>query len=118
PIPGFAGTQSNRDLFPLLGVTLGVTTLNQLAQFGERSKIIDVSTGKPYNSYKINETNFWYDERGIANHMYMARGIHPIPDQWRALGFDWSISYKHWVTLLNRLGCSVRLEASPRIVKY
>jgi hypothetical protein len=113
-----AAAESNSELFPLYGVTLGETTVNQLTQWGKRTTSIDRKTGSPYKCYEINETNFWYDDDGIAEHMYIAKGIYAIPERWRALGFDWDISYNQWVSLLQRLGYSVRIEEPPRVVKY
>ena len=111
-------SQSNRELFPLYGVTLGETTVNQLAQLGKRTGTLNGKTGKPYDCYVIRGTDFWYDADGIADHMYIARGVYAIPEPWSALGFDWNISYNQWIGLLQRLGCSVRIDEPPRIVKY
>ena len=41
-----------------------------------------------------------------------------MPKQWQALGFDWRNSYNHWMALLQRLGFSITLQESPRVVKY
>jgi hypothetical protein len=110
--------ESDTALFPLYGVTLGKTTVEQLARLGVRTSSIDKNTGKPYKFYVINETNFWYNDNGIADHMYIARGIYPIPEPWRALGFDWDISYNQWITLLQRLGYSVTISKPPSVVMY
>jgi zinc ribbon protein len=111
-------SESGIDLFPLYGVTLGKTTVQQLARLGVRTSSIDKNTGKPYQYYVVNGTNFWYNDSGIADHMYIARGIYPISEQWRALGFDWDISYNQWINLLQRLGYSTTIAESPRVVKY
>ena len=110
--------QRNSDLFPLYGVTLGETTVNQLARLGERTSTINERTGSPYECYVINKTDFWYDADGVANHVYIARGVYSIPEQWRTIGFEWSISYSQWISLLQRLGYSVRIEEPPGVVKY
>jgi hypothetical protein len=111
-------SETHGDLVPLFGVTLGETTVGQLAQLGIRSSNIDKDTGRPYEYYEINKINFWYTARGTANSIYIARGIHQIPVQWNALGFDWQISYNQWVRLLQQLGYSVTSLESPQIVKY
>jgi zinc ribbon protein len=108
--------ESDIDLFPLYGVTLGKTTVEQLARLGVRTSQIDKNTGKPYQYFVINGTNFWYNDSGIAHYMYIARGIYPIPEKWRALGFDWDISYNQWINLLERLGYSVTIAEPPHIV--
>jgi hypothetical protein len=106
------------DLFPLHGVTLGETTVEELARLGTRTTSIDKNTGAPYRYYVICGTNFWYDDSGIAGQIYIPRGVYSIPDPWKSLGFDWDVSYEQWLQLLRRLGYSITLEEPPRIVKY
>ncbi len=111
-------SKSDVDLFPLYGVTLGKTTVEELARLGEKTISIDTDTGAPYRYYVIRGTNFWYNEAGIAEHIYIARGIYPIPEQWQALGFDWNISYNQWLTLLQRLRYFITVDEPPHIVEY
>lgn len=119
PTPGRGeGNENDSGLFPLYGVTLGETTVNQLAQWGKRTSMINDRTGRPYECYAINGTDFWYDAGGVASHMYIARGIHPIPEPWRAQGFTWDISYNQWLGLLQRLGYAVNIETPPQITRY
>jgi hypothetical protein len=66
----------------------------------------------------VRGTNFWYNDAGIADQIYIARGIYSIPEPWRNLGFDWDISYEQWLQLLRGLGYSITLEETPRVVKY
>jgi hypothetical protein len=113
-----AGASKNAgDLFPLYGVTLGETTVDQLARLGTRSSSIDKDTGRPYKYIVINGTNFWHHGGGLADSIYIARGIHPIPEPWKASGFDWDISYNQWINLLQRLAYSVSIEEPPRVVR-
>lgn len=111
-------SEAYSDLFPLWGVTLGETKVDQLARLGKRAGAINKNTGKPYDYYEINSINFWYNGDGIAYSMYIARGIYQIPAQWNALGFSWDISYNQWMNLLNRLGYRVVTEQPPQIVEY
>jgi len=108
----------NIGLFPLYGVTLGKTTVKQLAMLGERTKSINKQTKKPYTCYTIHGTDFWYNEAGVSDHIYIAKGIDSIPNQWEALDFDWGNSYNHWVAVLRRLGFSITVEQPPQVVKY
>jgi hypothetical protein len=118
PAFGAGSGANNGDLFPIFGVTLGETTTNQLARLGERSRTINDRTGKPYECYKINNLDFWYDEAGISSFVYLAKGIYQIPDRWIALGFNWDISYTQWINLLGGLGYVVRVEQHPHVEKY
>jgi hypothetical protein len=111
-------TENASDLFPLYGVTLGETTTRQLAQLGQRARLIDKNTGAPYQCYVIHGIDFWYDKAGIAESMYLVRSSDPIPEQWRTLSFDWEISYNQWLILLQRLGYSITVKVPPHVVKY
>jgi hypothetical protein len=105
------------DLFPLYGVTLGETTVDQLARLGARAGSINKETGRPHEYFVINGTNFWYHGGSVAESIYIARGIHQIPEPWKALGFDWNFSYNQWISLLQRLAYSVRIEEPPQVVR-
>ena len=111
-------SKSGVDLLPLYGVTLGKTSVAELARLGTKTISIDRETGSPSRYYVIRGTNFWYNEAGIAEHIYIARGIYPIPEQWQALGFDWNISYSQWLSLLQRLRYFITVAEPPQIVEY
>ena len=107
------------DLFPLCGVTLGKTTVQELARLGARATGGKTKRRASYNYYVIDGNNFWYsEESGIATHMYIAKGVYLIPKQWQTLGFDWRHPYNDWFGLLQRLGFSITVEEAPRVVKY
>jgi hypothetical protein len=121
PVPTYQSqdvSETGAELFPLFGVTLGETTVEQLARLGKRSSTINKNTGEPYEYYEINKTNFWYHNGKIADDMYIARGIHQIPAPWNALGFDWNISYNQWIRLLQKFKYSITSLESPQIVEY
>lgn len=101
-------------LFPLYGVTLGKTTVDELARLGTTE--IDSSTGKPFKYYEINGIKFWYDCSKVAKVIYITH-LEPLPEQWEALGFDWHISYNQWISLLNLLGFSVKINRKPKVLK-
>jgi len=111
-------SESNTELFPLFGVTLGETTVEQLERLGKKHLASKRYSGGPEGFYEINKTNFWYNASGVAYYMYIARGIYTIPDPWGALGFDWNSSYNQWISLLQRLGFSVSISEPPRVVEY
>jgi hypothetical protein len=111
-------SEGNSDLFPLYGVVLGETTVEQLARLGTRNSATKRNSGGPEGFYEINKTNFWYGPDGVAYNMYIARGIYPIPERWGAIGFDWNLSYNQWVGLLQRLGYAVTIKESPRLDEY
>ncbi len=101
------GENTDNNLFPLCGVTLGKTTTDELAQLGSKSE--------QYNYYIINSLKFWV-KNNIASSVLLTRGYENMPEQWRNLGFAWELSYDEWITLLRNLGFQVRITKFP-IVK-
>jgi hypothetical protein len=107
-----------RDLFPLYEVVLGKTSLGQLAELNQ------APTGMPtqkerYRYVTVRDVNFWYDElTKVANHIYIARGVYPIPERWQEMGFDWRKTYSEWCKLLADLGFSVSITRAPTKVRY
>ena len=97
--------------FPLYGVTLGITTVKELANKGVRAKDYDTS-GEPYKYYLINSMNFWYDNNR-ASHMYLTYS-YALPDKWRKCGFDWSLSYNNWIKLFESLGFNIAHVTLPK----
>jgi len=106
---------NENDLFPLYGVSLGRTTVEELARSGTRATSINSKTGEPHRYYEINGLNFWYNDDGIANFISIHRSL-SIPAPWRALGFDLNLSYNEWMALLKRLGYDVKITQSPKVV--
>ncbi len=117
---GFPVSRSDAkpELFPLFGVSLGQTSAAELARLGIRANSIDKSTGEPYQYYEVRRTNFWYDGSNVANRIYLARGIHPMPEPWRKLGLNWAHSFDEWLALLERLGFEVCVDGQPDTVQY
>ena len=102
PLPSSSG-----DLFPLYGVTLGKTTVDEIARLGERTPSIDKDTGEPYKCYRVQGYSFWYDEKtNIVNSIYTTR-LESMPAKWAELGFSWEKSYTEWCETLRSLGFSV-----------
>jgi hypothetical protein len=108
------------DLFPLHGVTLGKTTTQELARLGKKATSINSSTGNPFRYYEINEINFWYNDAGVADSVYLTNSwMAPdsMPERWQRLGWDWDLSYNSWIRLLRQQGYSITIVDSPRIIK-
>jgi len=105
----------SQKLFPLYGITLGKTPEAELQRLGVRSKNNDTD-GQPYKYYTIQGQNFWY-ENGVARHMYLVH-TGAMPEQWRALGFDWNHSFRRWVEVLQGLGCSISFAKPPKTVPH
>ena len=128
PVYGYIAGMENVDnaatakggnlLFPLDGVTLGKTTVNQLARLGTRATDKDSSTGDFKTYYKINNNDVWYDKTTkiaekfeITYHGYM-------PEKWKALGLDFKKSYNDWISLGQKYGWVVNITKQPQIIQY
>jgi len=112
----FKTNSSESQLFPLYGVTLGVTTVSELAQLGTKATDINSQTNRPYDYYRINAMNFWHDGKK-ATHLYLTYSD-PLPRQWDELGWDWQLSYNKWMKLLEKQGFFVLETYKPREERY
>jgi len=108
PLPSVSGLAPvSGDLFPLFGVTLGKTTVDEIARLGQRTPSIDESTGEPYHCYRVLGCSFWYNEEtSVVNSIYIRRR-ESMPGKWAELGFSWEKSSSEWFETLRRLGFSV-----------
>ena len=104
-------------LFPLCGVTLGKTTVDELAKLGSRTKYIDEDTGQPYRCYEVNGLDFWYDDGQFAEHMYLTY-TKAMPELWEKAGFRWELSFNDWIKLFSKLGWVVNVTKKPIIDNY
>ena len=96
-------------LFPLFGVTLGQTTVDELESLGTRD-----GSGSSKDQYVVvNGVNFWHYAKPVASGMYLTRDS-PMPEPWVALGLDWTLSYSEWLDLLTQLGWQVDVPGPPR----
>jgi hypothetical protein len=110
--------KNNNSLFPLDGVTLGKTTVQELARRGTISKHISNSTGKPYNYYTINGVDVWFDENsGLASHYsFIDRPYgNQLPQKWVSMGMSFENSYEEWVYLANMYNWTVEMLKPPVI---
>ena len=100
------------EFFPLFGITLGKTTVSELVGMG-----LNAQKDDSYQFYKVNEVNFWYDN-SVITHMYIVDGIYPLPEPWKACGFDWQLSYNGWKNLFERNGYTIAVTKTPESVLY
>ena len=99
--------------FPIYGITLGQSTVQQSRNMG-------------HNVKEYNGTNFW-DERGIGIWDHDKDGIwewanidhyDTMPDEWIRMGLTWDISYNEAKNLMQRLGFNVNVTKSPSVVTW
>jgi hypothetical protein len=98
-------SSSQKELFPVYGITLGQTDEDSLKNMGKADD----------GHYVVHGQNFWVDD-GIFDHMYMTEG--QLPLKWRNLGLDWYLSYDQWLNLLNDLGFTVTIKEAPSLKMY
>jgi len=100
------------NLFPLFGITLGKTTVNELAGLAPGA-----TKNASYDYYKVNDVNFWFDNT-IITHMYIVNGIYPLPKPWVDCGFNWDLSYNEWKSLFEKKGYSIIVTLEPQTGTY
>lgn len=106
-----AKTGAPNELFPVNGVTLGVTTERQMQILGgARSIYTDEQTGERKIYYTIEKRSYWL-RNGVADSVgfFMVSGM---PTKWRLLGFSFALSMSEAVALLKSLGYEVEMYVS------
>jgi len=105
-------------LFPADGVTLGKTTVSELAKLGKRTTTINKNTNQPYLYYEINGMEVWYDEKtNLADH-YFRLYYEKLPDKWVSAGMSFEYSYDQWLDFAKRNNLSVQVKKNPQTGTY
>ena len=99
--------------FPVHGVWLGKTTISDVESLGYT---VHTEKNGVHKYTKINDIEF-YDRYSdsIFEGLYMS--VRYMPDRWRDLGFDPSLSYDEWTALLKELGFHIWVRKSPKVEK-
>lgn len=116
-----AAARGANPLFPLDGVTLGVTTVDELRRIGSRATLIDKNTNQPYQYYVVNGINVWYHSYTYANSYYITKpysGPDTMPPKWKTAGLSFDKSYNEWIALANSYGWNVKVTKEPHVGKY
>lgn len=99
-------------IFPINGVIIGKTTETQMQILGgKRNVFTDDSTGAQRVYYTINNTNFWMRD-GVADSIGIYKFIDRFPTKWELLGFNFQLSYKESIKLLEGMGYTVQSSVS------
>jgi hypothetical protein len=98
-------------LFPLYGITLGLTPESELAGIARRED------AKEYHYYLWNEVKF-FASRGILNMLHFTRDLSSFPPPWDLLGFRWDKSYNLWLSFIKDLGYTIIVVQNPRVGRW
>lgn len=109
-IPALAADGEVAALFPVNNVILGKTTLAELLST-EGTFTEDSVTAN--GSFKMGSINFGYEAYTIIT--LTIDKDEPLPDVWKDAGFDWSLSYQSWISLLEKLGYSIQITQVPTL---
>jgi hypothetical protein len=104
-------SSSSGELFPLYGITLGESSISDLAKRGVKATDFD-SENKPYQYYIVNDVKFWHNGKK-ADQMYITNSS-PLPKKWKNLGFNWDLSFNEWYYLFQRLGFYISMVKPPK----
>lgn len=94
------------NLFPIYGITLGKTTIEEVKKMGR--EVDEIKYGSPI--CRIDGIAFWdHDHDRIFEDIYMTC-YDPIPDRWEKLGFERWQSIETWQNLFEKSGYTVTQE--------
>lgn len=98
--------------FPLFGVTLGKTTIDQaVVDLGGEYKV-DEDTGELY----LDVENIHFDDlhiQGTVTDIYWTKDYRDFPDSWKSKGFSWEKTYDEWLDVFRRLGFKIEEDYMP-----
>lgn len=104
------------DFFPILGVTLGKTTWQDIRAMGYKVKKDKIEDAR-YTL--VEKVAFWdNDGEGIFNSLYWVRDDNDFPTLWKSRGFSWEKSYDEWMNVFKNLGYNVTIKKQATINKY
>ena len=115
---------SLNDFFPVCGVTLNKTTVQDVErqsyryaeiEYDDSGLVIAWSNNSEYGGSgsqirKEKNSNFF-------THIYMS-GADVMFPEWSKLGFDWSLSYDDWISLFKRMGFTIIQTEEPQIKSW
>jgi tetratricopeptide (TPR) repeat protein len=108
--PALPARVESAALFPVNGVILGKTTLDELLM----TDATVLEQGVAANGIiKLDSIEFGYEEHIITS--LEISNSQPMPAVWVDAGFEWSLSYQSWLDLLEKLGYSIRLLQAPTL---
>ena len=106
--------ESKKGLFPAYGVTLGKTTVAELASLGKRPAKRSGITGERPEYYLVRGMKFWYGGGNTAQSVYLT-DMDELPKKWVGLGLRWDVSYNELLGVLRRLGFTVEVADAPHV---
>jgi hypothetical protein len=111
-------TGNGSALFPLYGITLGETTVEEMESMGfSQTDSIDDKTGEPYRSFKVKGLIVGYGLNDVVDSILFPPDK-PFPKKWQELGFSWRKSYDGWLSLLSQMGYSIEVEEEPHAEEW
>lgn len=109
----------NNYLFPINGITLGLTTDDELRNLCTQSTAIDITTGEPFLFYKVDKINFYYsNKRHLAYLINLSKYDNfYMPEKWAELGMSWFMSYDEWLVFGQKMGFDAKVILAPVVEK-
>ncbi len=98
------------DLFPVNGVTLGKTSIDELVNT-EATKLEQAVEAD--GLIKVDSVGFSYQDRVLTTLEIVKNET--MPTRWKDAGFEWSLSYQEWTGLLVKLGFSINQIQAPTL---
>ncbi len=98
------------DLFPVNGITLGKTTVDELLKVEETETEKDIETN---GSLQLDSIKFGYEGRILVTLEIIKNGTMPLV--WQNAGFEWNLSYQGWINLFDKLGFTIKKVQVPTL---
>ena len=108
-------SDTNQSFFPIYGITLGLTTKNDIVKMGYKPELYE---NGPKWHVDVNNVKFWdFKGDGVIKDMYLLE-YGTMPQKWVDLGMDLTMSYNKWMTFLRKYRFEVTESNIPQVVEY
>eukprot|EP00029_Vermamoeba_vermiformis_P012435 TRINITY_DN7250_c0_g1_i1.p1 TRINITY_DN7250_c0_g1~~TRINITY_DN7250_c0_g1_i1.p1 ORF type:complete len:278 (-),score=34.05 TRINITY_DN7250_c0_g1_i1:13-771(-) len=101
-------------MFPLLGHFIGLATYDELKNHPGAT----CGSSGQSRYVTIEKHNFWVDDKGLFTHMYIARGIYPLPKEWEDFGITWNRSWLDYKDLFKRWNGNFEVVTAPHYREF
>jgi hypothetical protein len=115
PLQNTQYNKADDSFFPIYGITLGKTTIKEIAHLGYKCKRFELDGEDMRSGYCDAETlTFWdHDDDRIVESIYITN-YSKMPDKWiQNFGFNWRLSYNEWIKLFKKLGFTIDTTKPP-----
>ena len=108
-------SDTNQSFFPIYGITLGLTTKNDIVKMGYKPKLYK---NGPKWHVDVNSITFWDHEGDGVIESVNLNYNDAMPQKWLDMGMKLNMSYNKWIAFLKNHGFVIINATNPSQIEY